>query len=223
MKRILLGLLIGFAVWVLSYPYIKPLLPKIPRKVKKILCIENNFRFNNKPKRFDEVQLQVIKYRSSDTLLITFNIPQTGRTYYINVDGSVFDKDNKFLWLLYAQGVLHRVPCNPVYVSPDTLMISDEGSINNVRVISQEPRLVGKNAAVHSVIVHNYNKHPAIPKLLVTYFSPKGNTVWDTLIDSNPEIPPEGDQRILLQVKSSRIDRAETSTVTVVEVDHIRL
>jgi len=221
MKKIVVGLIIGFGLGVVSAPYLK-LNIHLLRDKRGVLFIENCFLYNNQNRKFDKVLLQIKKNRGSNVQLSTYNIPQTSRKYYLKVERNNLNEANTFTWLIYARGILHRIPCKPVYVSPDTVRISELGSINDVRVTSQEPRLVSDEKAVHSVVVHNYNKRAVIPKLLVTYFSPQGNTVYDTLIRSSSEIPPEDNKRILLQVKSNKIERAESSTVTVVEVDHVR-
>ncbi len=87
-----------------------------------------------------------------------------------------------------------------VFAASTPLFFEGDKNINDVRVLSQEPRLKGGEKVTHSIIVHNYNFTPVALKLLITYYSPKGNSIWDTTIVSNVDIPPESNQKSILQV-----------------------
>ncbi|NHZ84808.1 MAG: hypothetical protein GWP19_02890, partial [Planctomycetia bacterium] len=221
MIRTIFSLIIGFTLGVVFShyyeinfnfdQYLKP------DKSGGTLSIEHNFRFKHRSRKFDKVLLQIAKHDGPDSQIVTYNIPQANRRYNLDVDIEELNEENDFTWVIYEGGVIHRIPGNPSYITFDSVLIFDKGNINDVRVLGQEPRLTGKKKATHSVVVHNYNSYAVKPKFLITYFSANGNAIWDTVMVANVNIPPENNQKIILQVKSKKLSRAETSIISIVE------
>lgn len=192
------------------------------KKSVGFLSIEHNFQYEKRYRKFDKVLLQITKYNGPDVQISSYNIPLANHEYHLDVEINELKKENDFNWVIYEGGVIHRIPGNPSFISSDSLAIFDKGTLNEVRVISQEAKLTGITKAVHSIVIHNYNLYAVKPKLLLTYFSKNGNAIWDTVIVAKSEIPPKDNNSIRFQIKSKKIPRAETSNISIVEVDHLR-
>jgi len=186
-----------------------------------MLLVEHNFQYNNLSRKFTKVVLKIIKNNGIRNSITTYNIPKANHQYVLNVNRSELSEENDFVWLIYDRNVIHRLPAIPSFRCVDSLFFKGDKNINDVRVLSQEPRLKGGKKATHSIIVHNYNFTPVALKFLITYYSPKGNSISDTTIVSNVDIPPEGNQKIILQVMSEKLLRAKSSIVSIIEVDHL--
>jgi len=224
MKRTLIGLVIGFLSGIVFTQYYDLDIDQYFTNETKggSLSIEHNFRFDNRPAKFDKVLLQITKYHGSESLISTYNIPKANTQYPLDVDQSEVNNENDYDWVLYKNGVIHRIPAKPSFLSYDSVTIIENININDIRVVSQEPRLTGKEKAAHLVVVHNYNSYAVKPTFKITYFTSNDNEVWETVMSANTEIPPEDNIKILLQTKSEKLRRAETSNVAIIKVEHLR-
>ena len=216
--KVFLSIVFGFCIGVITAMVLNLHFLPLPFFAKKTqLVIDQHIAYTGKNNRIDKLLLKVTGAKNK----ATYEIPTDNEIFIVPIQNKRITSGEKCEWIAYINGIVNQIKANPDFASMDTIRFSPKIHIEDLRVLSQEPRLY-QTTATHIVVLHNYNDHPVVPTYKITYFTKNEAVCLDTTLLLKEKISAEKTVKKIFRIESPKLEKAKTSTINITKIIHLQ-